>query len=201
MIRTFLFDMGNVLTRFSHARMCHQIGELCGLSEAATRQLLIDSGLQWDFERGRISEEQFCDELSQRVGRTLDLAQLSRAASDIFEPIAEMETIVRSLKKQGFRLVLLSNTSISHFQWIERQYTFLQPFDDYVVSFRAGAIKPEAGIYEQALRLIQCEPGEAFYTDDIPEYVARGCEYGFQAEVFTGPDELTAQLAQRGVQV
>ncbi len=97
--------------------------------------------------------------------------------------------------------MLLSNTSISHFQWIERQYTFLQPFDDYVVSFRAGAIKPEAPIYEQALRLIQCKPGEAFYTDDIPEYVARGREYGFQAEVFTGPEELTAQLAQRGVQV
>lgn len=201
MIRTFLFDMGNVLTRFSHAKMCLQIGELCGLSEAATRQLLIDSGLQWEFERGRISEEQFRDELSLRVGRSLDLVELHRAASDIFEPIAEMEAIVRSLKQQGYRLVLLSNTSISHFQWIERRYRFLEPFDDHIVSFRAGAIKPEAPIYEAALRTIQCDPCEAFYTDDIPEYVARGREFGLQAEIFTGPGELKAQLAERGVHV
>ena len=201
MIRTFLFDMGNVLTRFSHAKMCRQIGRLCGLTEEATRRLLIDSGLQWDFERGRISEEEFCDRLSQWVGQLLNLRELRRAASDIFEPITEMERIVRSLKRQNYRLVLLSNTSISHFEWIQNQYQFLEPFDDYVVSFRAGAIKPEPAIYEAALGQIHCEPHEAFYTDDIPEYVIQGRNYGFQAEVFTGPDELMAHLAERGIQI
>ncbi len=29
-IKTFLFDMGNVLVKFCHERMCRQIGELCG---------------------------------------------------------------------------------------------------------------------------------------------------------------------------
>lgn len=201
MIRTFLFDMGNVLTRFSHARMCRQIGGLCGLSEESTRQLLIDSGLQWEFERGRISEAEFGDLLSERVGRQLNIEELSQAASDIFEPIEDMERIVRTLKLRGYRLVLLSNTSFSHFNWIQRQYSFLEPFDDFVVSFQAGAIKPEAGIYEAALRMINCLPEQAFYTDDIPEYVMRGREYGFQAEVFTGPDNLLQQLDQRGIRL
>ncbi len=199
MIRTFLFDMGNVLTRFSHDTMCHQIGELCGLSGDATRQLLIDSGLQWEFERGRISEAAFRDQLSELVGTSIELEPLRRASSDIFDPIHEMKPIVQGLKEQGYRLVLLSNTTVSHFDWIKSKFDFLTPFDHYVVSYEAGAMKPDPPIYEAALAAIQCEPGEAFYTDDIPEYVAKGREYGFQAEVFTGPQDLLRHLAARGI--
>ena len=199
MIRTFLFDMGNVLTRFSHDTMCDQIGQLCGLSGEATRQLLIDSGLQWEFERGRISEESFRVQLSDLVGRSIELAPLRQASSDIFDPIREMGPIVRGLKEQGYRLVLLSNTTVSHFDWIKGRYDFLEPFDHCVVSFEAGAMKPDPPIYEAALAAIHCDPHEAFYTDDIPEYVEKGREYGFQAEVFTGPDDLLRHLATRGV--
>jgi len=199
MIRTFLFDMGNVLTRFSHDTMCHQIGQLCGLSGDATRQLLIDSGLQWEFERGRISEEAFRSQLSELIGQPIALEPLRRASSDIFDPIVEMQPILRGLKSQGYRLVLLSNTTISHFDWIKARFNFLEPFDHCVVSFEAGAMKPDPPIYEAALAAIQCDPGHAFYTDDIPEYVHKGREYGFQAEVFTTPQELLRQLAERGI--
>ncbi len=201
MIRTFLFDMGNVLTRFSHATMCQQIGLLCDLSGEATHALLIDSGLQWEFERGRITEEEFRDQLSELVRKPLDLDGLRRASSDIFDPITEMKPIIRSLKEQGYRLVLLSNTTVSHFDWIQGRYDFLLPFDHCIVSFEAGAMKPDPPIYEAALQAIHCDPGEAFYTDDIPEYVVKGREYGFQAEVFTGPEDLLRHLAARGIRV
>ncbi len=201
MIRTFLFDMGNVLTRFSHDTMCEQIGQLCGLSGQATFRLLIDSGLQWEFERGRISEVAFRDQLSELVGKSLDLAALRKASSDIFDPIVEMKPILWSLKQQGYRLVLLSNTTVSHFDWIRGRYDFLIPFDHCIVSFEAGAMKPDPPIYEAALQAIHCEPHEAFYTDDIPEYVVKGREYGFQAEVFTGPADLLQHLATRGIHV
>ncbi len=199
MIRTFLFDMGNVLTRFSHDRMCDQIGHLCGRSGPEMQQLLIGSGLQWEFERGRISEAAFCEQLSSLVRQSLELTALRRASSDIFDPIVEMRPILDALKQRGYRLVLLSNTTVSHFEWIKSQYTFLEPFDHCVVSFEAGAMKPDPPIYDAALRAIQCEPHEAFYTDDIPEYVAKGRAYGFQAEVFTGPVQLLRQLADRGI--
>ena len=42
MIRTCLFDMGNVLLHFCHERMCAQIGGLCGRTAAEVRALLID---------------------------------------------------------------------------------------------------------------------------------------------------------------
>ena len=97
--------------------------------------------------------------------------------------------------------MLLSNTSAFHFEFIQRRWDVLQRFDEFVVSYRVGAIKPEPAIFEAALRAIRCAPQECFYTDDIPAYVEMARSYGLQAEVFTGADELVRQLAARRVQL
>lgn len=201
MIRTCLFDMGNVLVYFSHDRMCEQLGQLCDRSTAEIRQLLIDSGVQWNYERGQISPTQLHEWLQEATSRKFPFEDLNRASSDIFwlnEPIVP---VLDQLKAQGLRLVLLSNTCITHFEWVRDHYDVLQRFDACVTSCGAGAIKPEPAIYAAALREIGCEPGECFYTDDIPNYVAAGRQHGLLAEVFTDVPNLRGQLSQHGVTV
>lgn len=198
-VRTILLDMGNVLVFFSHERMCTQLGELCGKSAAEMRTILLGTELQLDFERGRHSELEFCELLSERVGVSLDLPAVRTAASDIFWHHDDMLPILAGLKQHGYRLVLLSNTSISHFRWIQERYQFLNYFDDCVVSYEAGAIKPEPRIYEVALSKIQCAPEECFYTDDIPDYIAAARQFGLQAEVFQNAVTFQDHLRQRGI--
>ncbi|MEZ5942969.1 MAG: HAD family phosphatase [Planctomycetaceae bacterium] len=198
-IKTILFDMGNVLVFFSHERMCRQIGELCGRSPENIRELLMGSDLQWNFERGRLTEEEFCESLSERVRHEFELDALREAASDIFVAHDEIEPILRGLKQNNYRLVLLSNTSISHFNWIQDRYNILEHFDDFTVSYEADAIKPEPGIYHRALSMIQCAPHECFYTDDIAEYVEAGRQHGLQAEVFLNAESLKTHLRERDV--
>jgi putative hydrolase of the HAD superfamily len=129
----------------------------------------------------------------------LDVAAVRRAASDIFWAHDDMLPILAGLKKNGYRLVLLSNTSISHFNWVREHYRFLPHFDDFVLSYEAGAIKPDFPIYEQALQKIQCDPHECFYTDDIPDYVAAGRRVGLQAEVFQNALSLAGHLRERQI--
>lgn len=199
MIRTCLFDMGNVLVFFSHERMCQQLGQLCDRSTADIRQLLIDSGIQWDYERGRLTIEQFHEWFQSQTECSVTLPDLARAGADIFwlnEPIVP---VLDQLKRQGIRLVLLSNTCQTHFEWVRDQFDVLQRFDSCVTSCAVGAMKPEPKIYEAALQQIGCSPDECFYTDDIPEYVAAGREHGLQAEVFVGVPTLVQQLQSRGI--
>lgn len=201
MIRTCLFDMGNVLVFFSHDRMCEQLGQLCDRSTEEIRQLLLDSGVQWNYERGRLSPTQFHEWFQETAGREVPFDDLKRAASDIFwlnEPIVP---VLDQLKAQGLRLVLLSNTCITHFEWVRDHYDVLQRFDACVTSCGAGAIKPEPAIYEAALREIGCEPGECFYTDDIPKYVTAGRQHGLMAEVFIDVPALLGHLGERGVAI
>ena len=198
-IRTCLFDMGNVLVHFCHDRMCAQMGALCGRSGAEIRRLVLESGVQWDFERGRHSEDEFHRTFQQAVQQTIPLEKLRHAASDIFTLNEPIVPILDALKARGVRLVLLSNTSAFHFEFVQRRWDVLQRFDDFVVSYKVGAIKPEPAIFEAALETIHCGPHECFYTDDIPAYVEMARRFGLQGEVFTDVTALRAQLADRGI--
>lgn len=201
MIKTLLFDMGNVLVFFSHERMCANIGRLCGRTASQVRTLLFDSNLNTEFESGRFTEQEFHARWQMLTERDIEFESLVTAGSDIFELNAPIVPVLDALRTQGFRLVLLSNTSISHFRWVSRQFSVLDRFDDYVLSYEAGAVKPDPAIFAAALRAIRCEPDECFYTDDIAAYVAEGRRHGLQAEVFTGVPTLLEHLAARGIEI
>ncbi len=201
MLKTMVFDMGNVLVHFCHELMCTQIAAVCETSQSEVRRLLIDSGLQWNFERGLHTPEQLHAQVEQLLQKPVSFEQLRRAASDIFRLNQPIVPVLDSLRQQGFRLVLLSNTSQWHYEFIRDQFDVLDRFDDFVLSYEAGAIKPDAAIFERLLTRLECEPQQAFYTDDIAAYVEAGRTWGLQAEVFTDVPQLTRHLEERGIQV
>jgi HAD superfamily hydrolase (TIGR01509 family) len=199
MLRTIVFDMGNVLLHFSHERMCRQIAEVCGSPATDVRRWLFDDGWELAFERGDISADEFQRRVEQRAGRTVDRNALSLAAADIFTLNEPLVPLLDGLRAAGLRLVLLSNTNEWHLDFVRQRYGVLERFDESVVSFAARAVKPEPAIFEAALKAIDCAPGEAFYTDDIPDYIAMGRQCGLQAEVFVDAEILRSQLATRGL--
>lgn len=199
MLRTILFDLGNVLLKFSHARMCRQIAELGGISPELLRRELLESPLQLEFERGRMSEAEFQSRLERFCGCVMPIEDLRIAAADIFEPNPGMREIVEQLRERGLRLVLLSNTCVTHIDFIRQKYSLLDLFDDVVLSYEVGALKPEDAIFEAAKSRIQCSPAECFYTDDIAPYVDAGRKQGLQAELFATPHQLRDQLRARGI--
>jgi len=201
MLKTLVVDMGNVLVHFSHDRMCAQIGDLCGKSDDEIQRLIIDSGLQWDFERGLISPNALHKRVEQLVEQRIPIDDLAYAASNIFQLNAPIVPVLDALKALGYRLVLLSNTSIWHFEFIRQKFDVLDRFDAFALSYLAGAIKPDPPIYHAALELLQCEPSAAFYTDDILRYVEAGRTHGLHAEVFTDVPTLRSHLHGHGIHV
>ena len=198
-IKTFLFDLGNVLLFFSHERMCDQMGELCGKPGPEIRELLIDSRQHLVYERGEMSEKEFHQWFQEVTSTRIPLTALRRAAADIFSENASMFPVLDRLKERGHRLVLLSNTNVSHIEYIREKYDVLERFDDLILSYEAAAVKPESPIFEEAIRRIDCAPDECFYTDDIPEYIDQGRALGLQAEVYTDTSSFLSQIEQRGI--
>jgi putative hydrolase of the HAD superfamily len=202
-IRTFLFDMGNVLVHFCHQRMCRQIADLAQTSEEIVRDLLMRGSLQWDFERGLLTEEEFFAELRGRLQFSAEITreEFVRAGSDIFTLNASLIPVLDELRALGHRLVLLSNTSVSHFEFVQNEFDVLSRFDDFVLSFKVGAMKPERRIFEVAGMKIGCPPEQCFYTDDIAAYIEAGRSYGFQAEQFTTTESFVGQIGHRGIRL
>jgi putative hydrolase of the HAD superfamily len=198
-IRTLLFDLGNVLVHFSHEQMCAQIAAVAGVPTRRIRQLLFDDRLQPRFERGEISESEFHAALERDLGQPLDFEALRRAGADIFELNHALALRLDGWKQAGVRLVLLSNTCVTHYEWVRRRFDLLDRFDDCVLSYKIGSLKPEEAIFRTALGVIGCRPEECFYTDDVPAHVERGRAMGLSAEVFTDVATLLRQLRGRGL--
>lgn len=199
MIRTFVFDLGNVILDFSHERMCRQMGELLGQSVEKVTAAVIESGLFWQFERGEISSRDFRLTLQEQFDVEVHPRRLARAIADIFTPNESLIPVIRRLKQDGYRLVLLSNTNPMHFSFARRKFEILEVFDAFVLSYEVGYMKPDSPIYERLLEELHCEPLAAFYTDDIHEYVVAARGFGLRAEVFLDTRSFLDYLRQHNI--
>jgi putative hydrolase of the HAD superfamily len=197
-IKTCFFDMGNVLVFFSHERMCQNIAELCGWSLPQTKTFLLEEGRQWKLERGDISEEEFHAEFCEATGRKLDIDKLRHAAADIFWLNDSILPVLHQLKTAGKKLVLLSNTSITHLRFIEQRFSVLNLMDERVTSFEVGAMKPDPRIFHAALARAAGPPQSCFYTDDIEAYINQAQSMGIHSHLYRTTEQLTAALQQTG---
>jgi putative hydrolase of the HAD superfamily len=60
----------------------------------------------------------------------------------------------------------------------------LDHFDHVTLSYELRVTKPQAGIYEDAIRGLSVAPAEALFLDDRPENVAGAKAVGLQAELY-----------------
>lgn len=199
MIRSLIFDLGRVIVPFDFRRGYEHMSERCGLPPEEVRVRLKADGMVCDFESGRMDSREFHRRVAQLLESDVDYDEFREIWFSIFLP----ETLVPdSLLEQlhaRYRTVLLSNTNPMHFEMIRERYPILRHFDAFVLSYEAGAMKPDPRIYEAAVSAAGCAPRECFFTDDIPEYVEGARRMGIDAVLFEGAGRLEQELRARGV--
>ncbi|MBS3904254.1 MAG: HAD family phosphatase [Simkania sp.] len=197
--KTVFFDMGNVLLFFSFARMCQQIGSVLSLPPLVIQGELRDKGLGNLYEKGGINTLEFHKHFCDLANKNVSVETLLEAASDIFNPNRAILPLLTELKRKGHRLFILSNTNEAHFSYVRRHYPeMLAPFDDYILSYQVGSIKPEETIFRAALKKTDSPTSHCFYTDDIPDFIDAATRVDIHGMVFTGIDPLMETLKLRG---
>lgn len=196
MKKTLFFDLGNVLIFFDHARMCSQIAALSGLDDETTTSLI--HAEEDSYERGLISSHALYELVCKKAKQPLEFQAFLQALSDIFEPNLPVIALAVELKKQGHPLFLISNTCEAHFAFAKKQFTFLDLFDGYILSYEVGSRKPEKAIFEHALEKARCSSSDCLYIDDVLNYVVSARSLGMDAEQYTNPETLKDQLLLRG---
>lgn len=198
MIRTIVFDLGNVLLYFSHEQMRKQVCELCQCSLDDVTPLLDPyRGLFFEFERGDVSTVEFHQRFEDGLQRPIEYRKLLNAVSDIFTLNTSMRPILQAIREQGTRLVLLSNTNAAHIEFAKQQFDLFNDFDAEVLSYEVKSVKPELAIFEALFETIHCEPAECFYTDDTAGHIRAAQELGLDADVFTDSTTFREQLRSR----
>ena len=82
---------------------------------------------------------------------------------------------------------------------LQERYELFGYFDDFVLSYEVGALKPDATIYRTAIERAECRPEECFFTDDIAINVDAARMNGMDAIQFQSAAQLEEELRARGL--
>lgn len=199
MIKTFIFDLGNVIVSFNHNKIVEKLQSGCALTSNDIFAKAISSKLVNDYNLGKISSAEFFDLLSNELQLKMEFADFSQVWNCTFElePIIPLQ-IIKKLS-ENYRLIILSDTNELHFDFIEENFPILEYFDDFVLSHKVGAVKPSEEIFRLVIEKADCLPEECIFIDDLKQNVESAKKYGLNAIQFISADELEAELRKRNL--
>ena len=117
-ITTIVFDLGGVIVTIDHDEAVRRFHEI-GLKDAE-QQLdpYTQSGIFGDLERGAITAATFVREMSQITGRHQSFESCLWAWLGYRKEVPQRNLdLLKQLRSEGYRLVLLSNTNPFMMSW------------------------------------------------------------------------------------
>lgn len=202
-IKAVIFDLGNVLIDFDHFIAAQKISELIDKSAKEIYDLFFDSELTALFEEGRIEPSDFFLEVREKLNLKLDYKAFLPIWNEIFflsEKNRAVYNIAKSLKK-NYRLALLSNINILHFEYVKQNFPVFDIFDSIIASFEIGCRKPHPLIYKKTLEMLRVLPENVFYTDDRADLVSKAAELRIKGSVFINIEKLRKDLLSVGIDI
>jgi putative hydrolase of the HAD superfamily len=206
MVRAVASDFGGVVGQFSHGLILQRIAGLGGCSAEQARQHVFQSGLEEDFDCGRISAADFYAQLrrSCRIPERVGDAVLASIWRGIFSRTAENERVIAALLRvpRSVPLVLASNTNEEHFVAIEEQFGDLTgSCDVLVLSHRVGCRKPAEAFFRRVIEAGGAAADETLFIDDRPDFVQAAARLGMRARLYAAGVDVAGVLASVGVEL
>jgi 2-haloalkanoic acid dehalogenase type II len=98
------------------------------------------------------------------------LEAILKSPSASHEPYRDALETLDELKRQGYKLGLLTNTYQISFEHLIAEYGFDQRFEVIMPSYSVGMIKPDPALFELMLEKLEVEAGEAIMVgDSLPD--------------------------------
>ena len=193
-----VFDLGNTLIRFDHSISAKKLANLCGIDSKKIYDAFFDSEITRAFETGLISPREFYIRASHYLGVKLPYKDFVAIWNDIFWEDEEMCELARSLKK-SYKLFLLSNINRLHFEHIRSKFDIINIFDEVILSFMVGAIKPDRLIFEDVVKRAGGDKDKLLYIDDREDLIKEARVLGIESLRFEGADKLKKTMHEIGV--
>jgi len=199
MIRCVISDLGKVLIFFDNNIFFEKIAKNCPFTHEEIRELtsshfyLVES-----FDRGEISPEEFCRQVTKKLKARIDYDRFYSIYNDVFSLNPPILQLMIRLKK-NYKIVLLSNTDVMRFDFIKKKFPEIMIFDEYVLSYQVGFIKPQPQIYKEALKQAGAEAKECVFIDDREENIEEAARFGISGILMEPQTDLETVLQEMGL--
>ncbi|MEW5901901.1 MAG: HAD family phosphatase [Acidobacteriota bacterium] len=199
MIRAVISDLGRVVLWFDNRIFYEKITACCSKSVEEIRRIVHRSAEFIElFDMGKLSPREFYGRASSLLGARIGYDDFFAAYTNVFclnQPVLDL---LKRLKGK-YRLVLLSNTDPVRFGFVKKNFPEILFFDDYVLSYEVGAMKPDAKIYQEAMKKAGAPASECVFIDDMEENVAGASVLGLKAILYKPETDLEKELRSHGI--
>lgn len=199
MIKAGIFDIGGVLIEWNDTWLIDDIKNTLSISEDIARSC-------WEkylhpLSRGEIDEQEFwrlfCIESGADVLKSShDL--MMREFIKRYHPDERVFLIAQTMKKNGYRIVILSNSIEPHLTYLRSQ-SIDQDFEFAIYSSEVGVEKPAKEIYEIILEKLALPADETMFIDNLTKNVEAANDLGIHGIHFENPEKLRKDIEDLGV--
>jgi putative hydrolase of the HAD superfamily len=199
-ISTILWDVGGVLLTNAWDRQQRDaVVPGFGLDAAVFEHRHAEVADAW--ERDEISAEQYLLHTVFFEPRSFTEADFLEAMRTQSQMLADSALrILRGLAASDkYVLATVNNESRAMNEYRLEKFELLGEFGAFFSSCYVGLRKPDRKIYQVALDVLQCDPGETVFIDDRAENVAAAASLGIEAIEYEGSAKLAARLSALGV--
>jgi putative hydrolase of the HAD superfamily len=203
MIKNILFDLGGVIITLAQEEALRRF-EALGLKDAL-KQLdpYTQQGIFGDLEEGKIDADTFQRELSKLIGREVSFEECCYAWQGYAKELPQRNLeVLRKLRAEGYRLLLLSNTNPFMMEWVDsprfdgQGHGIRDYMDVCYLSFEMKVMKPADLFFRKVLMAEQIPPSECLFVDDGPRNVAAASQIGIQTYCPKNGEDWTKEIYQ-----
>lgn len=190
MIKAIIFDLGEVLLH-------GLLGTEEYISEKYGLKVVNDHWHIKEIEKffhGEITEDEYWQAILDKYKWPITLEQLKEAIRQNFKEIEGTREVIQELKKNGYKLGLLSVHAKEWIKYCEEQYGYHQLFDSVLYSFEVAVSKPDRKAYELILEKLQLKPEECVFIDDKLGNITAAQQLGIQGIQFFNAVQLKKDL-------
>jgi glucose-1-phosphatase len=197
-IKAAFFDLGNVLVKFDMEILVKGFSSYTKIKNPNFSEYVMNSPNTDKYMEGKLSSSKFYSRTKKLFKMDISYGDFYRVWNEIFTPYPEVEEIVKKIKTKypELRLILVSNTNETHYNFLEKEYEVLALFDETILSHEVGCQKPDPDIFTKALLASGTIPKDTFYTDDRLDLIESARTMGIRAYHFTGHEKLISDLAK-----
>jgi putative hydrolase of the HAD superfamily len=197
-IRAVIFDFGGVLCFHPDREMIARAAEHCGVEYDAFLKAMWKDRLSYDAGQ---DPREYWRGVAQSAGKSFDDDLIARMIEREIEFWSKYDdrvfTWIDHLRASGIRTGILSNLPRPLGQRLRQVDGFLNHFDHVTFSYELSLVKPQRAIYDDAVRGLGVQPGEALFLDDRPENIQGAKEAGLEAELFVSWEDFVDETPGR----
>jgi len=172
MIKLIIFDLWDTLAYRGHGTL-KKISEKTGIKIQKRKYIKIyENSVQTKRWKSKFEAyKNLCKNLGigtikQNINFLIKIRDKVEAKTKLFPYTIPM---LRQLRKQGYKIGLISNTSIFSIEQIKKKTNLLKYIDYPLPSFEVGVIKPNVKIFKEMLRRTKFKPKEVIMIGDTYE--------------------------------